>query len=105
MKMGAAPRKCNIVRYFYGGGITVHNPFQPVPLDHISFGVAHAVLCNHLDDFEHIGDANETAIELSFQKSFGIFSLQPDLQYIIHPSGRRDVDNSLFLILRTSITI
>ena len=105
MKMGAAPRKCNIVRYFYGGGITVHNPVQPVPLDHISFGVAHAVLCNHLDDFEHIGDANETAIELSFQKSFGIFSLQPDLQYIIHPSGRRDVDNSLFLILRTSIKI
>ena len=104
-KVGAAPRECNIVKYFYGGGITMHNPVIPIPLDHISFGVAHAILCNHLDEFEHIGEANETALELSFQKSFGFFSFQPDLQYIIHPSGRRDIENSLFLILRTSITL
>jgi carbohydrate-selective porin OprB len=105
MKLGAAPRECNIVKYFYGGGITIHNPFLPISLDHISFGVAHAILCNHLDEFEHIGEANETVLELSFQKSFGIFSFQPDFQYIIHPSGRREINNSLFLILRTSITI
>jgi porin len=104
-KTGVAPRECNIVRYFYGGGITQNNLSQPFSLDHISFGIASADLCNHLNDFENLGDFNETVLELTFQKSYGIVSIQPDIQYIINPSGFRDVNNCLFLSLRTAITI
>lgn len=104
MKTGFAPRECNIVRYFYGGGITMNGPVSPLRLDNISLGVASAILCNHLHDFEEIGDANETAIEFTLQKRFGFFMVQPDFQYIINPSGQRNLANCLFLILRTSVT-
>ena len=67
-------------------------------------GFATGVLCNHLHDFEEIGDAHETVLEFSLQKSFGILCIQPDSQFVINPSGQVQMDNYLLLILRTSVT-
>lgn len=94
LQLGAAPNAVNRVPYYLGAGFQIQGPLRRRAADMLTGGVAHAQLR---------GDAldAETACELSYIIAVHRFvSLQPDLQYIVHPGGRTDVNNALVASLR-----
>lgn len=83
--------------------------------DQLAFGFA------FLDVSERVADATraanerdgtrftkpdyEAVIELTYQyRVTPWFTVQPDVQWIIHPGGSRDFDNALVIGLRTELT-
>jgi len=72
--------------------------------DVISFGYGQAIFCNEFRTM-HSLSRHETVLELTVRKELGAFTIQPDFQYIIHPSGATEINNPYCLILRTSITL
>lgn len=103
-KFGMAPRDCNIIRYFNGGGFSFINYSGKSENDVMALGFGQAILCDGYKKMLAVS-GNETVLELTARKQFGILSIQPDMQYIINPSGRESLQNPFCLILRTVITI
>ena len=103
-KFGGAPRDCNVIRFFNGGGISFLNYSGKNKNDVIAAGFGQAILC-HEYKRTHASSRNETVVELTLRKEYGIIALQPDLQYIIQPSGCDDKQNPLCFIFRVSATL
>ncbi len=103
IKGGTAPRYCNVIRYFNGGGLTLQNPFGSNEEDIISLAVANAIFCHEFRD-DPFTKYNETVLEFTIRKQWKFLSFQPDLQYIINPSGLSYLENALCLIFRINAT-
>ncbi len=92
IQLGHAPAPENPVPHYLGLGLKMPAPLPGRPHDWFTAGIAHA---------EVRGAAAETSYELSYLINLHRFvTLQPDLQYIRHPSGHRDIDNALVALLR-----
>ena len=103
-KFGGAPRDCNVIRFFNGGGISYTNIWGTNVNDVLGLGIGQALFCHEFKRLQLLS-GNETVIELTARKELGILAIQPDLQYIINPSGDMSIENSLCFILRTSLTL
>ncbi|MHC1774729.1 MAG: carbohydrate porin [Lentimicrobium sp.] len=98
-QVALSPPKINNHYYYFGGGITLNGISKRQAGE--AMGIAFASAGFHQPD-----QKNETTLEFFYRKqiSDNLF-VQPDLQYIIHPSGS-DValSNSLLGIFRFSLT-
>lgn len=93
---GAYSQKCQCENSgFVGAGLNIKGLFSGRENDWAGIALASAF----------INDAcNETALELSYILQLGSgFFLQPDLQYVLHPSGSRDTQNAFVGILRGGV--
>ncbi|MFA7496413.1 MAG: carbohydrate porin [Acidithiobacillus sp.] len=93
LQAGGAPQSINPVPWYVGVGLRLGHPFAGRPKDSISIGIARAwlrpeaVAAGLETDPAAIHHA-ETTYELTYlAKLTKHLSLQPDLQYIQHPSG------------------
>ena len=103
-KSGGAPLDCNKIRYFNELGVSLVNDSEKNIVDIISIGIGQAIFCpefKKINAFQH----NEAVIEFTAKKEIGILGIQPDIQYIFHPSGSSVVQNPLCIILRTTLTL
>lgn len=92
VQLGASPGAVNTVPAYLGAGINVRNVSRTV--SRMGFGLARAWIRGH---------AAETSIEATALLPIGgAFDLQPDLQYILHPSGTRA--NALVAGMRIHVT-
>ena len=94
LQAGASPGAHNIVPVYLGGGIRFHNVSAAV--SDLGFGFAHAWIRNR---------TAETSLEATAQIPLfdGSLTLQPDVQYILHPSGIHP--NAFVVGLRLHLTL
>jgi porin len=94
LQLGASPKSVNRVPYYLGAGFLMGAPFTGRPHDLFTAGVACA----------RIRDASapaETSYELSYVASVNRHvSVQPDVQYVTHPSGSREISPALVATIR-----
>lgn len=93
LQAGAAPENINPVPWYLGLGLRLGHPFASRPDDSISIGMAKAwlrpdVVAAGLDVTPSNIHSAETSYELTYlAKLTRHINIQPDLQYIQHPSG------------------
>jgi porin len=99
LRGGVAPSNRNLLSFYVDGGVGIKGPFAGRPDDKITFGVAHARISGDAADLDRdtltisgppypIRD-HETVFELSYIAQIAPWwSIQPDLQYIVHPGGK-----------------
>ena len=117
------PPDRNLLSWYMDGGFGITGPFHDRPDDVISFGVAYSNISPDASALDRatrqvtgspypVRDG-ETAFELSYTAQITPWwTLEPDLQYIVHPGGNvPDPDDPLHVIedsfligLRTGIT-
>lgn len=95
---GSCPENHVEVPYYMGLGFLINEPFRDRPSDQFSMGVAKAWVNRQLTDAE-------TAYELTYVfQVIPQISLQPDVQYIEHPSGM-EKHYSIVCFLRLNLEI
>jgi porin len=104
VRAGASPSDRNLVSYYVDGGAGLKGPLPGRPDDTLTFGVAYAKISHDavaLDrDFLTLGgppyavrDA-ETVFELNYAAQIAPWwTVQPDVQYIVHPAGGQNGDD------------
>jgi porin len=94
LQIGYSPSKISANDFYLGGGMNFSGFLSTTHDDEFGIAIAHAHL-THTDD-------SETTIELTWHKPIiKHFYLQPDIQYIIHPSGKSSgLKNALAAFLR-----
>ncbi|MEJ2376334.1 MAG: carbohydrate porin [Pseudolabrys sp.] len=101
---GLSPADRNLVSYYVDGGFGLKGPLPGRPNDRLTFGVAYAKISRDavaLDrDNLAIGGppyavrSAETVFEASYLAQLAPWwTVQPDVQYILHPSGGQDPDD------------
>ncbi|MEO0652779.1 MAG: carbohydrate porin [Planctomycetota bacterium] len=96
LRVGFADDRNTTLDRYVGGGLVQRAPLPGRTSDALGLGVFAA-------RFSDGGDW-ETAIELTYQAALtDWFMLQPDLQVVVDPSGRSDLDDAVLIGLRASI--
>jgi porin len=95
-RIGIAAAKVEPIGVYVGGGITYGENDRLLGL-----GIAHARLGQPALQSDYGDRRAETAFELTAYRTVTpFFAIQPDVQYIVHPSWRSDVSDALVLGLR-----
>ena len=99
-QVSIAPKKNNYPNYYVGMGVNCLGMFSRNKRDALGFAVAHTGL--HEESHKH-----ETALELYYKYQINEhIAIQPDLQYIIHPSGTEGkLSNALAGIFRLHVNL
>jgi len=98
LQWGSSPLKYSDVPYYLGFGLLINHPFSTRSMDRFSLGMAKAWTNKRLSDAE-------TAYEITYMLQINThISIQPDMQYIQHPSGRLRKD-AVVLFLRCSVSL
>lgn len=86
-------------KFYLGSGIRANGFLSRNNSDVLSLGLAYALLKDDLGD--------ETAIELAWRRNLSrYFFVQPDIQYIINPSGNKSgLSNALVMFFRLGLQI
>ncbi|HET6726362.1 MAG TPA: carbohydrate porin [Gammaproteobacteria bacterium] len=101
LQLGQAQQDRNVVKSYIGAGMTLTGLVPGRPDDVLGLGVASAQVSSVFRRMTPASADAETVIELTYQTSIGKgFSLQPDVQYVIHPGASKRVDNALVVGLR-----
>jgi porin len=108
----AAPNDRNPIDLYVDGGVTFNGPFAPRPDDAVGVALAFSRVSPRAAEYDRdlatlsgapmpIRDF-EAVIELTYQARIdGRWSVQPNIQYVVHPGGH--IANPLDLSGRTSI--
>ena len=84
VRAGIASRDYNSIDRYLGGGVYVAHPFSATIDDSIGIAIARA----HLNSYLGSTIANETTFEAFYQRKVTDWlTIQPDVQYVVHPSG------------------
>jgi porin len=104
LRGGVSPADRNLVSYYVDGGVGLKGPLPGRAADTLTFGVAYAKISSAAAALDRdflafngppyaIRDA-ETVFELSYAAQIAPWWIvQPDLQYIRHPSGGQNPDD------------
>ncbi|MCW5688889.1 MAG: carbohydrate porin [Pseudolabrys sp.] len=90
---GLSPSNRNLLSYYIDGGAGIKGLFAGRPDDTLTFGVAYAQISRDASDADiDAGNAVVRDHEVVFEVSYAAqiaprWTLQPDLQYIVHPGG------------------
>jgi porin len=101
LRAGAVPSDRNLVSFYVDGGAGIKGLFPGRADDTLSFGVAYEkVSPNAIAADRDAGlpfvRSEEVAFELSYQAQLAPWwTLQPDIQYIVHPGGNVPNPNNL----------
>jgi porin len=95
IQVAAAPKSKNEHAYYLGLGANYYGIFSKKGKDILGLAVAHV-------DLQKTKHKHETTLELYYKWQFNEnFAIQPDIQYIINPSGTSEkLTNALLGILR-----
>lgn len=101
-QLGVGDDRVNPVGGYTGAGLLLTGPFTNRAQDEIGIAIARAHLGSHLArSREPLGStAAESTLEMTYLAQFSPFALQPDLQYVIHPSARPEIRSALVLGVR-----
>ncbi len=105
LRYGQTDGDLNPIDAYLGMGLVYRAPFNPDINEYFGLGIAVAHYSRHyhlLLRQQGIPAAEaETSIEFTYQRLYNRWlTLQPDLQYIVNPGVRRDVENSVVIALR-----
>jgi porin len=93
ISLSHAPPDMNKVQFMAAGGLSYQGLIPTRPDDSLSFIGAYGLFSNDLP-----GQDGETLLELNYRAQIAPWVyVQPDLQYIIDPNGRSDIDDALVL--------
>lgn len=102
---GITPSVWNMVRYYVGGGFRYHGILPARFKDELGIAFAHISLSEEYIRNNSGTLSYETALEGTYIFRFGgRYSIQPNLQYIIHPGANKNINNCLAGLLRFSLT-
>jgi porin len=107
VQLGVGDPRVNQIGGYVGGGFTMTAPFAKRSQDQVGIAVAAARNGSHFvhaQSANGISTATETALELTYLADFAWLTVQPDLQYILHPGGTRTKRNALVISLRISVS-
>ncbi len=108
VQLGLGDGRVNRIGSYLGGGITLPAPFPSRAHDMVGLAVAAAGNGSHFARAQTaagIPAAGETTVELTYLAPLGSWlSVQPDAQYVIHPSGTRFLRNATVLGLRVAVS-
>jgi porin len=98
-QLGICPERLNHIKFYIGGGFNFNGLFSRKGNDALGIAVAHVKLKGI--------QGEETAIELTYQLRLkSVLFLQPDIQYIINPSGSEmPLENALVATLRFGLNL
>ena len=117
MRIGGAPSDRNFISFYADAGIGFRAPFVSRPDDVVTLGGAFGNISADAARADRLAGPPtpvrdyEAVIELSYKAAvMPGWTVQPDLQYIIHPGGNVDspirpepIPNALVLGLRTTL--
>jgi porin len=97
-QLGYSPSKSSMDKAYWGCGLNAGGLFSNNNSDILGIAVAYEFLNSH--------SGSETTFELTYQRQiFRSIFIQPDFQYIIHPSGRiENINNCLAAMLRVGLS-
>ncbi|MEJ2421744.1 MAG: carbohydrate porin [Acidobacteriota bacterium] len=94
---GASPPSASSVPYYLAAGVDFQGLLPSRPADHLVAGFARAWL-------RELPDGSETSWEITYILHLSpSLSIQPDLQYIVHPGGR--YPNALAVLIRLGVRL
>jgi porin len=104
IRLGAGDPDLQIVSGYLGAGVVRKGPWSARPDDRLGFAVAHAFISPQAR--RSIGlEAGETTWEATYQvKATDWLAVQPDVQYVVHPSSQAGLPNALVVGLRIVVT-
>ncbi len=107
-QLGWGDARVNQIGAYLGGGLTFTGPFPSRAQDIVGLAVAAARNGSHYERAQTAGGiptAGETTLELTYLAAIGSWlTLQPDLQYVIHPGGTRTTRNAVVPGLRIALS-
>src|SRR5881396_2528 len=93
---------------YLGGGFTLTAPFSSRAQDGLGLAVAAARNGSHYERAQTAAGgtaAGETSVELTYLAQLGSWlTVQPDVQYVIHPGGTRATRNAVVPGLRVAVS-
>lgn len=104
IRIGVADPSVQTISGYVGGGIAAKGLIGGRKDDRIGVAIARAEIGEPARDALGLPRA-ETTIETTYSAKFGdAVTLQPDLQYVIHPASRPGIRNALVFGLRLVVT-
>jgi len=102
---GLSPRSSSVINVFIDGGLTYKGLIPTRDNDVLGMAVSYGHLSHSaLNNAGRSNPGYEIVLETTYQIEFTPWlSLQPDLQYVIHPSGT-NIANALVLGARTTVS-
>jgi porin len=108
VQLGLGDGRVNQIGGYLGGGLTLTAPFAGRAQDELGLAAAAALNGSHYERAQTgagAPTAGETTIELTYLAQLGVWlTVQPDIQYVIHPGGTRGVRNAVAPGLRIAIS-
>jgi porin len=103
--VGLAPRNSGLINFYIDGGLNYKGLLPTRDNDVLGVAIAYGHLRgNTQDNAVRSNPGYEIVVEATYQIEFASWlSLQPDLQYVIHPSGT-NIANALVLGARTTVS-
>ena len=103
--VGIAPRNSSLVNFYIDGGLNYKGLIPTRDNDILGFAIAYGHLS---DDPSHSQGSSNRGYEIVLETTYQIeltpwLSLQPDVQYVIHPSGT-DIPDALVLGAHTALS-
>ena len=103
-RIGLGEPDVQLVQGYIGAGAVTTGPVAGRPDDRLGFAIAHARLSPKLWRRQGL-QPSETTFETTYQiKMADSVAIQPDLQYVLHPSGQAGARNALVIGLRLVLT-
>ncbi len=102
--------KVNRFSHYVGGGLMYQGLIPGRDLDQTGFGFAMARNGRHYKDGQREEDKRVSDQEIALEWSHAIqfspaFTIQPDVQYIIHPNTDPTGNNAIVLLMRLQLTV
>jgi porin len=102
--LGLSPQNSSFINFYIDGGLTYKGLIPSRDNDVLGVAVAYGHLSNDRSDNDRSNPRYEILLEATYQIEFASWlSLQPDLQFVIHPSGT-NIPNALVLGARTTLS-
>jgi porin len=93
LALSYAPPDVNAMQFMAAGGLSYQGLVPNRPEDSLSLIGAYGLFSDDLS-----GQDGETLLELNYRAQIAPWIyVQPDMQYIIDPDGRSDIDDALVL--------
>src|SRR3989441_258814 len=107
-QLGLGDGRVNQIGGYLGGGFTFTAPFSSRAQDALGLAVAAARNGSHYERAQTAAGgtaAGETTVELTYLAQLGSWlTVQPDVQYVIHPGGTRATRNAVVPGLRVAVS-
>lgn len=104
LRLGVADGDAQTVKNYVGTGIVAQGLLDSRPQDRIGFAIARAGISTAAQRSFGLSAA-ETSYELTYQYKVGTtVAVQPDVQYVVHPSTMAGIPNALVVGMRLVLT-